>query len=261
MPAQYSVSVLIPAFNEQATIEHVLGQLVALDINVQQIVVVDDGSTDNTSQLVRNVADVDRRITLIQFPKNRGKTAAMAHAMDHATGDIVIIQDADLEYDPEEIGKVIEPIQADRADVVFGSRFLRRGPSGTRYSVHFAANQFLTRLSNLFTGRRLTDIETCYKAFRSEVLKPLVLTSKGFGMEVEITALVSRTQARMLEVPITYQGRSYAEGKKILLRDGIAAIGYIFYYNLFACWYPSRRRYVARVNASLRRRNAHSESE
>ncbi|MDA1179685.1 MAG: glycosyltransferase family 2 protein [Planctomycetota bacterium] len=245
------MSVLVPAYNEQETIGHVLQRLLALDLQILEVIVVDDGSTDATAEQVRRAAGDDLRVILVQLTQNGGKTAAIAHAIQLATSDILVIQDADLEYDPSDLPALIAPIQSESADVVYGSRFLHSGVNGTLTSYHYLANRALTCLSNLLTWRRLTDIETCYKAFRAAVIKPLELTSHGFGLEVEITAMICQTNARTVEIPIAYRGRSYAEGKKILLQDGISAIGYIFYYNLIARWHASRRQYVANVNREL----------
>lgn len=245
------LSVLVPVFNEEHTIVQVLRKVLDLGPLVKEIVVVDDGSRDRTVDLVRELAACHPVIRFFQLPVNRGKTAAIQHALDAATGDIVIVQDADLEYDPAEIPEVIAPILAGHADVVYGSRFLVRRAARVLYFYHYVANVMLTLLSNLLTNRNMTDIETCYKAFRAGVIKPLRLTSKGFGMEVEITALVSKSGARTYEVPISYYGRSYEEGKKIGLRDGIMAIFYILFYNLVAPRTAPGRRYVQQANEFL----------
>lgn len=245
------VSVLIPAYNEEATVEQVLRRVLRLGGLVGEVIVVDDGSTDHTAEIVERVAREDARVQLIRQTPNRGKTAAIARAIERACGDILIIQDADLEYDPAEITDVVSPILEGKADVVYGSRFLVRRAARVLYYYHYLANCFLTFLSNLLTNRNMTDIETCYKAFRSGVIKPLKLTSKGFGLEVEITAMVCKTKARTYEVPISYHGRTYEEGKKIGVKDGLAAIWYIFYYNLIHPWRRSSRHYVARVNRYL----------
>lgn len=245
------LSVLVPAYNEEATVGQVLSRLLGLGPVIKEILVVDDGSQDGTAEVVRAAGRHDSRIRLLSLPGNQGKTAAIRQALTAATGRVIIIQDADLEYDPAEIPEVIEPILKGHADVVYGSRFLVRRASRVLYFYHYLANTWLTFLSNLLTNRNMTDIETCYKAFRAEVIKPLRLTSEGFGMEVEITALVSKTRARTYEVPISYYGRTYEEGKKIGLLDGVMAFYYIVFYNLVAPRRASGRRYVAQVDGSL----------
>jgi|LakMenEpi03Aug12_release.lakeMendotaPanAssembly.Ray.scaffolds.fasta_scaffold15104_6 glycosyltransferase involved in cell wall biosynthesis len=280
MIPQQNVSILIPAYNEQATILKVLRKLVQLEIALHEIIIVDDGSTDGTAEKVENWLAGNTelslagntelslagntelslagspKIRLIRQPRNLGKTAAIAKAIDESTGDILIIQDADLEYDPIEIPGVIEPILIDVADVVYGSRFLVKKASRVLYFYHYLANKFLTLLSNLLTNRNMSDIETCYKAFRREVIHPLNLTSRGFGMEVEITAMICKTNARTYEVPISYYGRTYEEGKKIGITDGIAAIWYILYYNLIVPLTTQGQAYIRKVNASLEERRA-----
>jgi glycosyltransferase involved in cell wall biosynthesis len=270
MNSQQNVSILIPAYNEQSTILKVLRKLVQLEIALHEIIIVDDGSTDGTAERVelwlasiteQSLASITEqslasrpKIRLIRQPRNMGKTAAIAKAIDESTGDILIIQDADLEYDPIEIPGVIEPILIDVADVVYGSRFLVKKASRVLYFYHYLANKFLTLLSNLLTNRNMSDIETCYKAFRREVIHPLNLTSRGFGMEVEITAMICKTNARTYEVPISYYGRTYEEGKKIGITDGIAAIWYILYYNLIVPLTTQGQAYIRTVNASLEER-------
>jgi glycosyltransferase involved in cell wall biosynthesis len=246
------LSVLVPAYNEQDTVGQVVERLLLLGDILREIVVVDDGSVDSTAEVVQRLADADARVRLFRQPKNRGKTAAIRRALAEAKGEILIVQDADLEYDPREIPDVIHPILAGKADVVFGSRFLVRRATRVLYFYHYLANKSLTFLSNLLTNRNMTDIETCYKAFRAGVIKPLTLSSSGFGMEVEITAMVCKTRARTYEVPISYYGRSYDEGKKIGILDGIMAGVYIFYFNLIKTFLPSGRRYIREVNAFLR---------
>jgi glycosyltransferase involved in cell wall biosynthesis len=248
------ISVLVPAFNEEATIENVLTRLQALPFAEFEIIVIDDGSTDGTADRIARLAMMSDRIRWYRHERNRGKTAAIATGIMESTGDILIIQDADLEYDPQEIPDVIEPILKDVADVVYGSRFLVKRASRVLYFYHYVANKFLTLLSNLLTNRNMSDIETCYKAFRREVIVPLKLTSRGFGMEVEITAMICKTHSRTYEVPISYYGRTYDEGKKIGFKDGIAAIWYILYYNLIAPWTSEGQRYIASVNDALQQR-------
>lgn len=242
------LSVVIPVFNEARTIQSVLLKVSALSV-VKEVLVVDDGSTDATVEKILGLSIPNLR--LIRQPYNQGKTAAVRRALREIQGEITIFQDADLEYDPDDIEHVIRPIVDNQADVVYGSRFLVRRASRVLYFYHFLANKALTLLSNLLTNVNMTDIETCYKAFRSELIKTLPLTSSGFGMEVEITATVSKTRARIYEVPISYHGRTYEEGKKIQLRDGLAALGYILYYNTFARLSAARRRYVDTANAFL----------
>lgn len=245
------VSLLVPAYNEAATIEQVLEKLLALPLAELEVIVVDDGSRDATADLAQSWADRDERVRVIRQPRNLGKTAAIARAIAVSSGQVLMIQDADLEYDPDEIPHVLAPIFEQRADVVYGSRFMVRRAARVLYFYHYLANKGLTFLSNLLTNRNMSDIETCYKAFRAEVVKPLRLTSRGFGLEVELTAMICRTHARTYEVPISYHGRTYQEGKKIGWRDGLAALWYIAYYNLLRPWSPEGRRYVKEVNAAL----------
>lgn len=250
-----ALSVLVPAYNEERTIVQVLRRLLALGPLLKEIVVVDDGSQDRTADLVREMAACEPLIQFHRLAQNSGKTAAIRRALELAQGDVIIVQDADLEYDPAEIPDVIGPILAGHADVVYGSRFLVRRATRVLYFYHYLANVSLTFLSNLLTNRNMSDIETCYKAFRAGVIKPLHLTSSGFGMEIEITALVTKTQARTYEVPISYYGRSYEEGKKIGMWDGVMAGLYIFYYNLVVPHLPAGRRYIEQANESLAESN------
>jgi glycosyltransferase involved in cell wall biosynthesis len=248
------LSVLIPVYNEERTVSEILTRVLALGPVVKEIVVVDDGSKDRTAEIVRERAAGEPKIRFHQAPKNQGKTAAIKQALELATGEIIIIQDADLEYDPAEIPDVIGPILAGVADAVYGSRFLVRKAARVLYFYHYLANTGLTFLSNLLTNRNMSDIETGYKAFRAEVIKPLNLTSKGFGMEVEITALLCKTHARTYEVPISYYGRPYEEGKKIGFMDGVAALWYIGYYNLIKPRFGAGKRYIRAVNEALAKR-------
>jgi glycosyltransferase involved in cell wall biosynthesis len=245
------LSVLVPAFNEENTIGKVLDKLMLLSLEDFEVVVIDDGSTDGTAEAVRNAVRLSDKIKFFQQPTNQGKTAAIARAISESTGDVLIIQDADLEYDPAEIPDVIEPIIRGVADVVYGSRFMVKRASRVLYYYHYLANKLLTCLSNLLTNRNMSDIETCYKAFRRDVISPLHFQSRGFGLEVEITAMVCKTKARTYEVPISYYGRTYDEGKKIGMMDGIAAVWYILYFNLVQPWTNSGRRYIRTVNEAL----------
>lgn len=243
-----SLSVIIPAFNEEATISIILKKVCALE-NLKEVIVIDDCSTDNTPGEVEKLGLSN--IRLIRMERNSGKTAAVRRGLEEVKGDITVIQDADLEYDPTEITDVIGPIVENNADVVYGSRFLVKRASRVLYFYHYLANKTLTFLSNLLSNVNMTDIETCYKAFRTPLIKTLPLTSSGFGMEVEITALITKTKARIYEVPISYYGRTYEEGKKIDYKDGIAALWYIFYYNLTSYLMPYRRKYIKDANSFL----------
>lgn len=245
------VSVLIPVYNEEKTIGVVVKKVLALGDLVKEVVIVDDGSTDGTAAVAEKLASDEPLVRFFRLPKNQGKTAAIRVALSKAVGEVIIIQDADLEYDPAEIPDVVAPILEGHADVVYGSRFLTRKASRVLYFYHYLANRFLTFLSNLLTNRNMTDIETGYKAFRAGVITPLQLTSSGFGMEIEITAMICKTNVRTYEVPISYYGRSYEEGKKIGVKDGIMAILYIAYYNTIYCLFRDARRYIKDVNQFL----------
>ena len=250
-PPCMRVSVLIPVYNEEHTVSTVVEKVLALGDPVKEVVVVDDGSTDGTARVMESVANQNPSVRFFKLEKNQGKTAAIRHALSRATGQVIIIQDADLEYDPAEIPVVVAPIIDGHADVVYGSRFLVRSATRVLYFYHYLANQALTFMSNLFTNRNMTDVETGYKAFLAEVIVPLDLTSSGFGMEIEITAMVCKTKARTYEVPISYYGRSYEEGKKIGFKDGVMAGLYIVYYNLIKPRLPAGRRYIRQVNEFL----------
>jgi len=248
-PGSRVLSVVVPAYNEGRTIRTVLERVDALPC-VHEIIVVDDGSRDDTARIVESFPSP--RVRLIRQPSNQGKTAAVRRGVQEVTGPITIIQDADLEYDPTEIPEVIAPILAGRADVVYGSRFLVRKAARVLYFYHYLANKGLTFLSNLLTNCNMTDIETCYKAFRTPIIKHLPLSSRGFGMEVEITAMVARTRARIFEVPISYYGRTYEEGKKIGLRDGLHALWYIVRYSVLSRTSSRSRAYAREVDEWLR---------
>jgi len=225
------VSFLVPAYNEAATIGPLLDAVWALDLD-KQIVVVDDGSTDDTGELVERWRDGRDAVVLLR-QENRGKGAAVRAAIPHADGDISVIQDADLEYDPADVPALIEPIERGVADVVYGSRLSGGRPQRAYLFWHLVGNRFLSLLTNLLYNTTLSDMETGYKAFRTEVLRSLDLRQDDFGIEPEITAKVCRRKLRVYELPIAYYGRTYAEGKKITWRDGFKAIRVLFGVRLF----------------------------
>jgi glycosyltransferase involved in cell wall biosynthesis len=232
IPQTFKLSVVIPVFNEEQWIREVIHRVQAVPI-AKEIIVVDDCSTDGTQAILSELEGPDVRVVF--QPVNQGKGAALREGFRHATGDVVLVQDADLEYDPAEYPRLIQPILENRADVVFGSRFI--GDSHrVLYYWHSVANTVLTILSNMFTNLNLTDMETCYKVFRREVLAGLTLRSNRFGFEPEITAKIARKRSpawRIYEVPISYSGRTYEEGKKIGLRDAFTALYCIVRYWLF----------------------------
>jgi glycosyltransferase involved in cell wall biosynthesis len=225
------VSFLVPAYNEAATIEALLDAVWALDLD-KQVVVVDDGSTDGTGDLVERWREGRDGVVLVR-QKNRGKGSAVRAAIPHADGDIAVIQDADLEYDPTDVPALIEPIQRGVADVVYGSRLSGGRPQRAYLFWHLVGNRFLSLLTNLLFNTTLSDMETGYKAFRTEVLRTLDLRQDDFGIEPEITAKVCRRKLRVYELPIAYYGRTYAEGKKITWRDGFKAIRVLLGVRLF----------------------------
>ena len=215
------LSVLIPVFNEKQTVLKVIEAVQGVDLQVEkEIVVVDDGSTDGTRELLETYEAPNVR--KVFHARNRGKGAAVATALEHAEGDIVLIQDADLEYSPSDYPVLLEPILAGKADVVYGTRFL--GPHRVFMFWHYTANRFLTFVTNLLYNTMLTDMETCYKVFRVDVLRSFRLKSRSFDLEPEITAKVFKRSYKTFEVPISYNGRSYEEGKKITWRDAVVAL-------------------------------------
>ncbi|MFH7242161.1 MAG: glycosyltransferase family 2 protein [Spirulina sp.] len=226
------LTVVIPCFNEVGTIQQVVDAVRKSPVKHCEIIIVDDGSTDGTRELLKQTiaSQVDQ---VIYHPENRGKGAALRSGFAAATGDIVIVQDADLEYDPQEFPHMIDPIISGKADVVFGSRFQGGAPHRVVYYWHMVGNKFLTTLSNMLTNINLTDMETCYKAFRREVIQSIAIQENRFGFEPEITAKIAKLNCRIYEVGISYYGRTYKEGKKIGWKDGVRAIYCILRYNLF----------------------------
>ena len=226
------LSVVVPVYNEEATLGEVVRKLLTIPC-LLEIIIVDDCSTDGTGQRARELAEINHQVRVVRHERNAGKTAALRTGFAVTTGQVVIVQDADLEYDPAEIFGVIRPILQGHADVVFGSRFMVRKAARVLYFYHYLANKFLTYLSNALTNLNMTDIETGYKAFRGEIIRNLTIASSGFGFEVEVVAKIAKLKVAIYEVPISYYGRTYAEGKKILFRDGLIALWFVIRFNLF----------------------------
>jgi glycosyltransferase involved in cell wall biosynthesis len=223
------LSVVIPVYNEIGTIKEILNRVQSVPQD-KEIIVVDDRSTDGTTEWLSQISDDN--MTVLFHPVNRGKGAALRTGFERVTGDIVIVQDADLEYDPAEYGRLIQPILDGRADVVYGSRFTG-GPQRVLLFWHYVGNKFLTLVSNMLTNVNLSDMETCYKVFRAHLLEKITIKSNRFGFEPEITAKFARLKCRIYEVPISYSGRNYEEGKKITWRDGFAALFHIIRFRFF----------------------------
>jgi glycosyltransferase involved in cell wall biosynthesis len=235
------LSVLIPAFNELETIEEVVRRVRSIQLDIE-IIVVDDCSTDGTRDVAQRLLDAGEIDVLVLQQKNQGKGAAIRAGVARATGEAAIIQDADLEYDPAEYSRLLEPISQGRADAVYGSRFAGQGAHRVLYFWHFVGNKLLTLLSNMVTDLNLTDMETCYKMFRRSVLESLEIEENRFGLEPEITAKLSLGGWRIYEVGISYAGRTYAEGKKINWKDGVSAIRCILKYGIWRRIFRRRRR-------------------
>ncbi len=225
------ISVVIPVYNEVNTIKEIIRRVQAVDLE-KEIIIVDDASNDGTKDILNELKD-EKGITVFFNQSNQGKGAALRTAFQHVKGEIVIIQDADLEYDPQEYNKLIKPINEGKADAVFGSRFLG-GPHRVLFFWHYVGNRVFTLLSNMLTNLNLTDMETCYKVFKTSLLKQFTVESNRFGVEPEITAKLAKLKCRIYEVDISYSGRDYTEGKKINWKDGIAALYWILKYNLWS---------------------------
>jgi glycosyltransferase involved in cell wall biosynthesis len=228
------LAVVVPVYNEAATVAALLDRVCAQAV-VTQVIAIDDGSTDDSLAQLRSYAQREPRLTVLHHEHNRGKGAALRTGFAAATAELVIVQDADLEYDPAEYGKLMQPILDGKADVVFGSRFIGGSSHRVLYYWHAIGNRVLTTLSNMFTNVNLTDMETCYKLFRREVIQSLNLREDRFGIEPEVTAKLTRIKGiRLYEVGISYAGRTYEDGKKIGVRDGFRAVWCIFKYNTWA---------------------------
>lgn len=247
------LSVVVPAYNEEKTLRKVIAKLLALE-HVLEVVIVDDCSSDRTPQVCSELAGQDSRIKVKRHARNQGKTEALKTGFALTEGSIVIVQDADLEYDPDEIPYVIRPILDGEADVVYGSRFLVRRAARVLYFYHYMANRLLTLLSNFLTNVNFTDVETGYKAFRGDIIRNMIITSKRFGFEIEVTAKLSKLGCAIYEVPISYHGRTYEQGKKIGFRDGIEAVWLIFRYNWFCSLAASYRVLPRTVLSSMKAR-------
>ena len=226
------LSIIVPCYNEKSHLLSLIERVVAAPVEDREIILVDDCSTDGTRALIREQLE-DKLEKIIYHDKNMGKGAAIRSGFSQVTGDVVIIQDADLEYDPMEYPKLLEPILDGKADVVYGSRFMGGGPHRVHLFWHYVGNRLLTLFSNMFTNLNLTDMETCYKVFRTEVLKGISLEQDRFGIEPELTAKIARSKCRVYEVGISYYGRSYDEGKKIGWKDGFKAVYVILKYGIF----------------------------
>lgn len=235
------LSVVVPAYNEEATLETTVRRVLTVP-RLLEVIIVDDCSTDRTAGIARSLAASHPQVRFTSHAKTAGKTEALKTGFALTKGDIVIVQDADLEYDPAEIPAVIQPILSGHAHVVYGSRFLVRRATRVLYFYHSLANKLLTFMSNLMTNLNMTDVETCYKAFRGEIIRNMVIVSHGFGFEIEVTAKVAKLGCSIYEVPISYYGRTYDEGKKIGAKDAVEAFWLVLRFNLFSTLRSSFRR-------------------
>jgi len=231
---EMKVSIVIPCYNERKTFEELLKRVKAVPLQQdREIIVVDDFSKDGTRDLLKEIEQREPDVKVIYHDRNYGKGCALRNGFKAATGDVIIIQDADLEYDPNDYLKLLKPILDDKADVVYGSRFAGGEPHRVLYYWHYLSNRFLTILSNVFTNLNLTDMEVCYKVFRKEILQKIELKENRFGFEPEVTIKMGRLKCRVYEVGISYSGRTYAEGKKINWKDGLRALYVILKYSVF----------------------------
>ena len=250
------LSIVIPAYNEAKTLRRVLARVLEVP-GLREAIIVNDGSQDGTGRIADEFAAGEPRVRVLHHGKNMGKTESLKTGFAHTTGEVVVVQDADLEYDPAEIPGLIQPIVDGYADVVYGSRFLVRRAARVLYFYHYLANRFLTFLSNLLTNINLTDVETGYKAFRGDIIRQMQITASGFGFEIEVTAKIAKLKCAIFESPISYYGRTYEDGKKIGVRDGIAALWYIVKFNLFCSLKRSFRQVPAvRTERELRKQTA-----
>jgi glycosyltransferase involved in cell wall biosynthesis len=232
IPPEFKLSVLMPVYNEARTIREIVERVRGVNLK-KEIIIVDDGSSDGTVEVLKSeIEDKVTDVRVFYSVRNQGKGAAVRRAIKEATGDVCIVQDADLEYDPQEYFQLLEPIIDGRADAVYGTRFMGGGPHRVHLFWHYVGNQILTTVSNAFSNLNLTDMETCYKAMRTELAQSLSLRANGFDIEPELTLKLAKAGARIYEVPISYSGRSYAEGKKIIWKDGVKALFSIIRYRI-----------------------------
>lgn len=249
-PKTADLSVVVPVYNEERTLEKLIDRLAQVP-GLKEVIIVDDCSVDRSPAIIEVLAEKYPIIRSIRLERNSGKTAAVCAGIAATTGEIVMIQDADLEYDPAEIPSLVAPIRDGFADVVYGSRFLVKKAARVVYFYHYLGNKALTFFSNALTNINISDLETCYKAFRGDIIRSMRITSTGFGFEVEVTAKLAKLRCAMYEVPISYYGRTYEEGKKITYRDGIAALYYIIRFNMFCSLKSSFTKIPARSPRAL----------